>query len=114
MGELAVSLPGCNTQEKGPASHLGSRVELALVAGVDGEEDLGAGEQESQQADQLRTSQFHFQDLELAYPNIYPIGELLESRKGLVLQIQNYRISITQGNNRICKRSPSEVPVLTE
>ena len=32
--------------------------------------------------------------------------------KGSVLQIQNYRISMTQGNNRISKRSPSEDPVL--
>ena len=46
--------------------------------------------------------------------NIYPTNELLECMKGLVLQIQNYRISMTQGNNRISKRSPSEVPVLIE
>ena len=50
----------------------------------------------------------------MAQPNIYPIDELLEYIKGLVLQIQNYRIPITQGNNRISERSPSEVPVLIE
>ena len=33
---------------------------------------------------------------ELTYPNIYPIDELMECMKGLVLQIQNYRISMIQ------------------
>ena len=60
------------------------------------------------------TSQAQIQGFELAHPNIYPINELLECMKGLVLQIQNYRISMTQGNNRISERSPSEVPVLIE
>ena len=32
--------------------------------------------------------------------------------KGLVQQIQNYRISMTQGDDRVSERSPSEVPVL--
>jgi hypothetical protein len=40
-------------------------------------------------------------------PNIYPIYELLEHMKGLVLQTQSYRISMTQGNNRKSERSPS-------
>ena len=48
----------------------------------------------------------------MAHPNIYPIYELLECVKVPVLQIQNYRISMTQGNDRISERSPSEVPVL--
>ena len=34
--------------------------------------------------------------------------------KGPVVQIQNYRLSVTQGNNRIFEKSPSEVLVLTE
>jgi hypothetical protein len=38
----------------------------------------------------------------------------LESMKGPFLQIQNYRISMTQGNNRISKSSPSKVIVLIE
>ena len=50
----------------------------------------------------------------MAYANIYPIDELLECMKGLVLQMQSYRRSIKQGNNRISKRSPSEVQVLIE
>ena len=41
----------------------------------------------------------------MAYPNIYPI---MECMKKPVLQIQNYRISMTQGNNRISEKSPSE------
>jgi hypothetical protein len=32
--------------------------------------------------------------------------------KGLVQQIQNYRISMTQGDDRVSERRPSEVPVL--
>lgn len=50
----------------------------------------------------------------MAYPKAYPIDELLKYMKGLVLQIQNYRISMTQGDNRLSNRSPSEVPVLIE
>jgi hypothetical protein len=42
------------------------------------------------------------------------MDELLECMKGLVLQIQNYRISMTQGNNKVFERSPSEVSVLME
>jgi hypothetical protein len=45
---------------------------------------------------------------------MYHADELLESTKGRVLQIQNYRISMTRGNKKISKRSPSEVPVLVE
>ena len=48
----------------------------------------------------------------MTHPNIYPIDELLECIKGLVLQIQNYRISMTQSKNRLAERSPTEIPVL--
>lgn len=44
-------------------------------------------------------------------PQTYPIYELLECVKGVVLQFQRYRISMTQANNRISVRSPSEDPV---
>jgi hypothetical protein len=50
----------------------------------------------------------------LAHPNIYPIDELLECMKELVLQIKNYRISMTQGDNRLSKRSPSKDSVSEE
>ena len=55
--------------------------------------------------------QAQIQGFQLVHPNIYPIIDLLECMKGLVLQIQNYRISMTQGNSRISERRPSEVPV---
>lgn len=35
------------------------------------------------------------QDYELTYPDIYPIYDPLEHMKGLVLQVQRYRISTT-------------------
>lgn len=50
----------------------------------------------------------------MAHPNIYPIDKLLKQVKEPVLLIQNYRISMTQGYNRIFKRSSSEVPVLVK
>ena len=68
-------------------------------------------EEESQQADISDTSQAQIQDFELICPNI---SELLEYMKKLVLQIQSYRISMTQGNNRISERNPNEIPVLLE
>jgi hypothetical protein len=55
-------------------------------------------------------SQAQIQGFELAHPNIYPIDELLEGVKGPVPQIQNYKISMTQGNDRIAEMSPSEDP----
>ena len=50
----------------------------------------------------------------MAHPNIYPTDELLECTKEAVLQFQNYRISMTQGNNRISERSLIEISVLIE
>jgi hypothetical protein len=60
------------------------------------------------------SSQGQIKGCELVHPNNYPIYEQLECMKGLVLQIQNYKISMTPGSNRIYKRSPIEVPVLIE
>ncbi|GAB1287890.1 Golgi pH regulator [Apodemus speciosus] len=48
-----------------------------------------------------------------AHSIIYPICELLEHVKELVLQSQSCRVSMTQGDNRRSERSPSEDPVLT-
>ena len=61
---------------------------------------------ESWQSNQLRTSQARI------YFKCYLITEVLKLEKGTVLQIQCCRISITRGNNRISKRSPSEKLVL--
>lgn len=52
--------------------------------------------------------------LELDYANTYPFNEPLECMKSLVLQIQNFRIFMTSGNNTMSERSPGEVPVLTD
>ena len=46
-------------------------------------------------------SQAKIQSFELTHHNLYNIHELLECMKGPVLQIQNYRHAMTQGNNRI-------------
>ena len=56
--------------------------------------------------------QAQFQGIELANPNIYPIDELLKHMKGPVLPIKSFRISTTQGNNRISERSLGEDPEL--
>lgn len=48
----------------------------------------------------------------MAHFNIYPVDELLACVKGPVLQIANYRISLTQGTNGISKGSSSKDPVL--
>ena len=52
------------------------------------------------------------QGYELAHPNIHLIYDLPKHVKELVLQTQSCRISTSQGNNRISKRSPSEGPTL--
>ena len=46
------------------------------------------------------------------HPNTYPIYDLLDCVKGLVLQNQSCKISTTRGNNRISKMSPGEDPIL--
>jgi hypothetical protein len=48
-------------------------------------------------------SQAQIQGFELAHPNIYPVYDLLECMKGLVLQIQSFMISMTQGSSNISK-----------
>lgn len=58
------------------------------------------------------TSQAQVYGFELGNLNIYTVYDLLEFMKGLALQTQSCRTSMTQGNNTISKRSPSEVPIL--
>lgn len=92
---------------------LGSRIELALVAGAAAEPSQKVLERE--RASGLTcsdTSQAQIQGFELAHPNIYTIDGLLECVNGSIPQNQNYRISITQGNNRMSRKSPNEEPVL--
>jgi hypothetical protein len=63
-------------------------------------------------ANQLSYLSGQIQGFRLAHPNIYPVNELLECMNRVVLQIQTYGSSITQGSNRISTRSPSEAPGL--
>ena len=58
------------------------------------------------------TIQAQNQGFELPHPNIYPIYELPELMKEPVMQIQSFRISMAQGNDKIPKGIPSEDPVL--
>lgn len=57
-------------------------------------------------------SQALIQGFGMAHPSIHPTDKLLEDVKGLVLQIQNSRISMIQGNNSIFERSPRKVSIL--
>jgi hypothetical protein len=65
---------------------------------------------ESHQADQLIATQIY--GSELARPQTYIICELLGCMKGLLVQIENCKISLTQGNNRITRRSSTELLLL--
>jgi hypothetical protein len=58
------------------------------------------------------STQAQVQGSELAQPNIHPIYELPKSMKGPLLQLQNCRTSITQGNNRMSEKSSGEDPEL--
>lgn len=49
------------------------------------------------------STQAQTQGYVLAYPQIHPVYNLLEDVKGLGLQIQSCRISMTKGNNRTSK-----------
>lgn len=54
----------------------------------------------------LDISQAQMQDFDLAHPNFYSNDELLECMKESALQIQNYKISMTQSNTRYLKGVP--------
>lgn len=58
------------------------------------------------------TTQAQIQDSEMTHHDISPIHELLVFMKGLVLQNQSCRVSMTQGNNRTSEKSPGEDLVL--
>lgn len=59
------------------------------------------------------TTQAQIQGFKLTHPNIYPILEILEHVKQPILQNQSYRISMTQGNDRISKSCSGGAPVST-
>ena len=58
------------------------------------------------------TTQVHILGLELAYPTIFPIHDLLESMKGLVLLKDSCRISKTWDSSRVPARSSGEGSVM--
>jgi hypothetical protein len=89
---------------------LSSKGELALVrkrGSFTGEPTPGHESGRTSRLTSPNISQAQIQGFELACPSIYPIDKLLECMRGLVLQIQSFRISTTQGNKRISEGSPS-------
>ena len=92
--ELVLHLPAAVGRGAGPAPFLGKMEEPALVT-----------------QENWATTQAQTQGFEVSYPSIYPIYELMEHVKRQGQQIQSYRISMTQGNNRIYQRSPNKNPV---
>lgn len=90
-----------------PALLLGSKTELALVVGI---VDKPVSRSENRDSVQIPLRP-RYKDLSGPTPTSTP---LMEFMKGSVLKIQNYSISMTQGNNRVSEKSPSEVPLLTE
>lgn len=58
------------------------------------------------------TIQIQIQDSEMAHPNTYLIYKLLERVKEPVLLIQNGRIFMSWGSNRISQWSSDKDPVL--
>jgi hypothetical protein len=59
------------------------------------------------------TTQAQIQGAELAHPKIYIICKQVEHVNWPVLLCQSCRISMTQGHNRITRRSPDEDSILT-
>ena len=86
------------------APHMGSRIEFALVVEVTGE--LEPTDWESWQANS-DTTQAQIQSFDLAYANIYPIDELLECMKGLVLQIKMQGLQDTEPQQNFQEESLS-------
>lgn len=128
---------GCSTWRAVPAPCLGNAGELALVVRmwVSWPEDMRAGKldltfaaccigwasqnrageltlvvkvRESWWTDQPSYHPDPKPGLWVAPSQQPPISELLEHMKGPVPKIQSHRISMTQGNNRLSKRSHSE------
>ena len=75
VGELAMSLTGCNTWESKPYT-LPGMVELALIAGVAGELALKVRGQENQRLTSSYITQGQIQGSELAQHNIYSTDAL--------------------------------------
>jgi hypothetical protein len=103
--EPFLSLTDCNTRESGPIPCLGSKVELALVAGVADKLALTV----EKPVGWLTRRSLWLRPRALSWLTSTFTASKNSWRyiKRLVLQIHNYRISMTQGNNRISERNPS-------
>jgi hypothetical protein len=129
--------PATTLERSDPTCHLDSTVELALVAkawlswpqrhesrranpapcrlwlagAVLERSPWWCGHRGDSKLTNSATSQALVQVFELVHPKLYPIYDLLEWMKGLSLQIQSCRISMTQSHNKTPERRPDEDPV---
>jgi hypothetical protein len=85
--ELSMSLTGCNTRESKPWTLPGQQGRVGHLQGLLHSQLVWCECQRSSGAIIPDPSQEQIQSFELAYPNIYPIVELLEWMKEPALQI---------------------------
>jgi hypothetical protein len=115
MEELAMFLTSCNNRENkcctspGQQDRVGPDCRDCWWASPEGCRAREPAFWHSDLSDILTSSDLSQPDpgLWTGQPNIY---ELLECIKGLILQMQSYRIFMIKGNNRMSERSLSEVP----
>lgn len=106
LAELAMRTGGI---QPSPAAAMWGRGPCALHGCHSRAGPGGVSTGELNNSDATQAQEWGF---ELSHPNNYPMDELPELGKSLLLQNQSCRISITQGSNRISKRNPGEDPVL--
>lgn len=103
VGDLALTLTGC-------MQHLGEQP--CALLGQSRRTGQCCGRRSTGGLTNSDPTQAQIQGSEFPHPNIHPIYELLEHLKRPILQIQNFRVSVTQDNNRRCETSPCMDPVL--
>lgn len=96
---------GEKKRRAGSAAHLGSTEELTWLLELRVCWPWGHESQKEGSLTSSDASQTKIQGSELPYLNIYHMSKLLECTTGLVLQIQNYKISVTQAKNQIFEES---------
>lgn len=113
-----MSLTSSNTQEGCTAHSLGSSIELAqVVVGFAGKLALGCERGSTGRLNSSDTSQAQVQDYDwhtLTSTRLMNCWSALRVRSYRSKSVERYRLSRTQGNNRISKSCPSKVPVLIE
>jgi hypothetical protein len=100
------AVPAAILGRVGPAPCLDSRVALGLVLGLQVSYHRGHKSRRTSSGTSSDTSQAQIQCFQFVHPNISSINKLQACKKGLVLEIQNYQISMTQGNSRLSERDP--------